>query len=339
LTLQFDAKPIFAGHQTFHPRFGWIKKAYDNAANDPLIFSREDATVRLGVGKNMVEAIRFWGNAFKVITNVQSGESKRATLAVPTNFGTAIFAENGYDTFAENPATLWLLHWFGNTAPSSLPIWRCFVNEFQVVEFTTSELENFCEEQIIGTPWKNPARASIEKDVDCIIRMYSSRDARGRQTIDDLMDSPFRQLGLLSTSPASDESYRFVIGDKPFLSDLLIAFFCIDFIAVNDPNSKTVTTTRLSSDGGSPGRLLKIPESKLLGALENVCTQINSLTIASPAGASQLILNKPPQAIATQLLNRIYKESKKSVPTCPTVGPEARDPFSPQTISKKRIAS
>ena len=340
MTLQFDAKPVFAGHQTFHPRFGWIKKAFDCADKDSLIFNREDATVVLGVGKNMVEAIRFWGTAFKVITPVSNPDSKRSTRSVPTNIGKAIFDSEGLDTFAENPATLWLLHWFANSKPSLLPVWRCFINEFQVVEFTTQELEVFCEEQISGTPWKKPVKASIGKDVDCIIRMYSSRDARGRQTIDDLMDSPFRQLGLISGSPAGEDSYRFVIGEKPFLSDLLIAYCCIDFIATNDPNSKTVTTTRLASDGGGPGRLLKISESKILEALESSCEQISSITIASPAGASQLVLNKTPQVVAEEILRKIYKvSSKKKVLNVPVVGFEAREPFADIVDSKKKLAS
>jgi hypothetical protein len=54
--------PVFARHETFHPRFGWLKKGFDLAKQDPDIFLREDAPVRLGVGKNMVSAIRYWCN-------------------------------------------------------------------------------------------------------------------------------------------------------------------------------------------------------------------------------------------------------------------------------------
>ena len=45
---------IFARHETFHPRFGWLKKGFDRASIDSETFLREDAPVRLGVGKNMV---------------------------------------------------------------------------------------------------------------------------------------------------------------------------------------------------------------------------------------------------------------------------------------------
>ncbi|MCT7964099.1 DUF4007 family protein [Laspinema sp. D1] len=53
-----SVNPVFARHETFHPRFGWLKKGFDKAKEDPGVFLAEDAPVRLGVGKNMVRSIR-----------------------------------------------------------------------------------------------------------------------------------------------------------------------------------------------------------------------------------------------------------------------------------------
>ena len=50
MSLEHFAAPSFAAHQTFHPRFGWIKKGYDAAADDPDVFNKQDAPVTLGVG-------------------------------------------------------------------------------------------------------------------------------------------------------------------------------------------------------------------------------------------------------------------------------------------------
>ena len=55
-------RPVFARHETFHPRHGWFRKAVVGVRADQ-IFTAADATVRLGVGKNMVRAIRFWATA------------------------------------------------------------------------------------------------------------------------------------------------------------------------------------------------------------------------------------------------------------------------------------
>jgi hypothetical protein len=52
----------FSGHETFPCRYAWLPKAVDTVNNNPAIFSDEDeAMIKLGVGKNMVRAIRFLG--------------------------------------------------------------------------------------------------------------------------------------------------------------------------------------------------------------------------------------------------------------------------------------
>ncbi len=93
-------EPIFARHETFHPRFGWLKKGFDLVEKDSGIFQREDAPVLLGVGKNMVRSIRYWCNTFKVLAENN-----------PSEFGRKLFTDGGWDSFLEDPASLWLLHW------------------------------------------------------------------------------------------------------------------------------------------------------------------------------------------------------------------------------------
>jgi len=39
---------VFARHETFHPRFGWLKKGFDKTVEDSQIFLKVDAPVRLG---------------------------------------------------------------------------------------------------------------------------------------------------------------------------------------------------------------------------------------------------------------------------------------------------
>lgn len=57
--MQPTTKPTFSGHETFQCRHLWLKKGYDFVKSGKA-FSDEDAVVELGVGKNMVTAIRYW---------------------------------------------------------------------------------------------------------------------------------------------------------------------------------------------------------------------------------------------------------------------------------------
>jgi hypothetical protein len=55
----------FSGHESFHCRPYWLKKGFDFVkANN--IFS-EKSGIELGVGRNMVNSIRFWLRAFDVV--------------------------------------------------------------------------------------------------------------------------------------------------------------------------------------------------------------------------------------------------------------------------------
>jgi hypothetical protein len=55
-----NLKYKFSGHQTFAFRYGWLEKGVRGVAACPTLFSEDDALVRLGVGKNMVDSIRHW---------------------------------------------------------------------------------------------------------------------------------------------------------------------------------------------------------------------------------------------------------------------------------------
>src|SRR5437867_3229094 len=96
----------FAGHETFAVRYAWLPKAYQALRENPRLFTdEEDAMVTLGVGKNMVRAIRFWVQVAG-IAEPAVGKSLRITP-----LGGALLDMDGYDPFLEDIKTLWLIHW------------------------------------------------------------------------------------------------------------------------------------------------------------------------------------------------------------------------------------
>ena len=81
-------RPRFSGHQTFPFRYGWLEKAYQHI-QDGRQFSDPDALIHLGVGKNMVESIRYWCDVF--------GLADEHGL---TSFATALLApQTGWDSY------------------------------------------------------------------------------------------------------------------------------------------------------------------------------------------------------------------------------------------------
>jgi hypothetical protein len=305
------AQKGFALHQTFPPRFGWLKKAYDIASADGKIFSDEEATVKLGVGKNMVDAIAFWAQAFRILDVEKSAKKKEASRFIPTSFGTLMFDEEiGLDPYLEIPHSLWLLHWMSLQPTTKVPTWWLAFSEFGRTEFSADDLVEFVYETVLVTSWKYDNRKAVLRDVDCLLRMYSPRLKKSRLTVDDYLDSPFRDLGIIGPSSLNKGEYRFQLGDKPNLDAKLVVLACIHFMSQMHTASSTVP--HLLNDSGAPGKVFRLTESSLTSYLHEGVLGIKGIKIATPAGVTQLVIEGELLDVASQLLSSLYSADLSS---------------------------
>ena len=305
------AEPVFARHETFHPRYGWFRKAVAAAAEDPGVFSAPDATVELGVGKNMVKAIRFWGLAAKLIEsdpNPPGSPAKRTRSVVPTEFGRLLFdPSSGWDPFMEDPGTLWLLHWKLLSPRSQLPVWWVAFNQFNAIEFDFSDLESACRGGIAsGAEWPAPHESSLRKDLSALLRTYAPAERTAHSRVEDLLDCPLRELGLIVRSQATG-NHRFAMGPKPTLPPAVAAYAVLDYIAYCEPTARTVLLSRMSTEPGAPGRAFRLSEAELADALRQAVEfSDGELDLASPAGAAQLVWRGEAAELANALLDHHY---------------------------------
>ena len=295
--------PVFARHETFHPRYGWVKKAVDAATRDPKIFNSDSAVVELGVGKNMVRSIRFWGLAYQVITPSKDTGS-RIPLAVPSNIGRTMFADDGWDPYGELAGTQWLLHWWLLAPGSIAPTWWLAFNELPAVEFSNEQLEQFVLDRV--RDWADPHPSSVQKDVSCLLRMYA-QGSTSRGAFDDAIDCPSRDLRIIT--PAAERGhYRFAIGAKPTLPPSVAAFAALDFVARTDQSARTVTVSRLATEPGGPGRVFKLTEVALVDLLERAAIEHEGgIDLTSAAGVPQVAFIDDPAVVATEILHDHYR--------------------------------
>ena len=293
------AMAVFARHETFHPRFGWLKKGYDLAVADPNIFLREDAPVLLGVGKNMVRSIRYWCSAFKVLV-----ETERQT--VPTRLGQQLLSDEGWDPFLENPASLWLLHWNLLKAPCTATAWAYAFGEFQAAEFTPEHLVDDLRDYANSFS-TNIADSSLRKDVNCLLRMYADQDSKKGPT-EDSIDCPFTSLRLLY-SVGDGRRYEFQVGPKETLPAELVVAACLEFAGIAENESSAMGVSRLAYLAGSPGRVFKLSEAAIAEAIEQVARQRKDqedLFISDSAGLLQLQYEGDPLEMSEAILNEYF---------------------------------
>lgn len=316
MRLSEAARPAFARHETFHPRYGWFRKAFAFSARDPRIFIREDAPVRIGVGKNMVRSIRFWGLAAKLITEDRAVAHSRTPDTVPTRLGFALFDETGWDPYMEDPGTLWLLHWLLLAPPCRLPVWWIAFHDFPAVEFEDHDLEVAVAAGLdSAADWTTPSPSSVKKDITALLRTYGPAVRSRRSNSDDQVDCPLRELNLIGDS-AVDGCRRFALGAKPTLPSAIAAYATFDYLSRTRPGGAgTITLSQLAREPGSPARAFKMSETDLSAALGPAVEGMggggseNKIRLVTLNGASQLAWPDDPASLAPGFLDEYYGSS------------------------------
>ncbi len=308
---------FFARHETFCPRYGWLKKGFDAVLEDPGIFDRADDIERLGVGKNMVRSIRFWCMAFHVIEPaIESGQRRLGGDMRVTPFGRALLSDDGWDPFLEDPASLWLLHWQLFSPPITATTWSIAVNLGHIGSFTLKELDQAIKERMNShTGLKRCSDSSVEKDASCFIRMYAPP---GIQRLSEEIECPFTDLGLLLTSEEK-QAFRFNMADKSTLPEEVFLAACCDYIQkswmLDLPRQglgsargvKSLSLNKATFHFNSPGAVFKLSETNVGYRLEQIRHRFpDDVHIDDQYGSLQIQFLREPQDLFCRALDQSY---------------------------------
>jgi len=311
------AEPSFSRHETFHPRFGWLHKAYTALTAPDIgsdVFLRDNATVTLGVGKNMVNAIRFWSYAFKLTVEFPKDPTSRANIASPTWEARWLLDENGADPYLEDTASLWLLHWWLLAKPCYTPTWWVAFHAQSTSRFNTSELTETTLRHVRLAGWEPPVEASVAKDADCLTKMYGRRrePVTGPQgSFEDMLDSTFRELGLLEPigfgRGNAANSWQFTSNARTSLPPALVTYACLDYAARNEAQQGgSIALARLANEPGGPGRAFRLREPEIAHALEETVGDHPQLTLVEGVGQRSLGFKAKPKELAWDVLDGYY---------------------------------
>lgn len=287
-------------HETFTPRYGWLKKGYEAAVLDSKFYKAPDAIERLGVGKNMVSSIRFWCQAFKVIKSDKNG------YVAPTELGRKLLDNNGWDPYLEDVASLWLLHWHLFVPHLETVSWPLALNKCNLWSFDLKQLSKV----IFNSAQKYPRFAEIsentfERDASCLIRMYTEQPSEKESEI----YCPFTQLGLIRKAEDNNSVY-FDTAEKRDLPDLIFTAACFSYISSYIPKSqRTISLSRLTYDFNSPGVVFKISESVVGSFLDNASKKLSGVSLLENGGNIQLYFEDDPQLLYLNALEKYYTES------------------------------
>jgi len=300
----------FSGHETFPFRYSWLKKGFDAVAEDGTIFLRDEAMTTLGVGKNMVRSIRHWCLSAGVIEAAASSNGRPSGHFRPSWLGQALFADDGWDPYLEDPATLWLLHWQIATNLRRSTTWFWAFSHFHEPEFTRDLLCSalFAWTQTVGA--KRIATSSLRRDIDCFLRTYLPARQSKVLLLEDTLDCPLVELGLVRTA-GDGQVFQFQRGLQPQLPNGILFYALADFWGNFAPAAGVLALSDAARQPGSPGQVFKIDEA----ALAERCGEIEdwtegALSYDETAGLKQLY--RRPRVEPLAVLERAYATAIRS---------------------------
>ena len=292
-----DMISAFGRHETFHPRYGWLKKAYDAIAENPKAFRRDDSIMKLGVGKNMVNAIRFWSLAFKMTKEGGDG-------LTTTAYGDAIFREDGIDPYLEMPDTLWLLHWLLLSRPCRVPVWWIILNNIASVRIRIDDLYDDVQRMVDESPaFDGPSQNSVRRDISVFMHMYTSK--QDRLTPEEYLDCPFRNMGLIRYE---GEQIRFAYGHKSGLTPEVVAFACSDFAAKSGTTMGSISAATLATYAGGVGNAFRLNEGDLAGCLEAASSSTRAFGTENINGTIHMTFQSAPDETARNILESLKRK-------------------------------
>jgi len=287
-------------HETFTPRYGWLKKGYDRCLSNPHVFNDDTAIEQLGVGKNMVRSIRFWCVLFRLLED----DEKPGCLR-PSNLGRKLLDTNsGWDSYLEDPASLWLLHWQIFRTPFMAVSWNIAFTYAMFQTFTARELAEAIYAKARGmAKIGDIAKGSFEKDASCILRMYASGN---RERAD--IRCPFTDLGLIMPAIESEvkDRYRYDTGPKQNLPDLVFMAAVLDYAAQWYPGQNSLSLSQITFGPMSPGMVFRLSESDCGQRLDRVYRHFEDTVFTETNGIRQIQFSAKPDELSWKCLERYY---------------------------------
>lgn len=283
-----DVRPTFGGHEKFVFRNGWLKKGLDAIIGDSLIFTRDEALVTLGVGKNMVRSIRHWCLAASVAQ--EKDGSGLAKPIVPSELGAKLLFRDGWDPYLEDMGSLWLLHWQLVSNRTRTLVWSIIFSSYFQAEFSKVQLTELINKQFEQMNIRT-TQGTIEREIDTFIRMYVPAGAQKNQVSEENLDCPLAELDIIQAI-LEEGLYRFNIGPKSSLPAAIVGYALFHFLSGRLQTRRTMAIEEALYQHGSPGQAFKLDEDSLVDYLELLeLTTTGMLRINETAGLRQIYLS------------------------------------------------
>ncbi|MFB1081897.1 DUF4007 family protein [Jeotgalibacillus sp. JSM ZJ347] len=246
----------FGQHQSFYLRPQWLFKGLREIQDNPRFFYQDDHFEKLGVGKNMAKAVRYWMNATKVLEEIKKDKIEHHL----TKIGEIILDK---DPHLQKLYTKGLLHYLLVTDKNVATTWYWFYNIYSEDVFDKNNVLNGLEDWVEENIERKVSKNSLKRDVDCLISTYLPKSFKNA-TPEDVIRSPFEELGLLTQTIKTNYT-KMKLTD--YNDDLV---FTVLLLYMDKHSKSEISVTELVRAPELLGRTFNLSQSDIVGTIENL---------------------------------------------------------------------
>ena len=275
----------FRAHDTFFIRKGWLNKGMKCVREKEDIFVARDENPMdiLGLGSNMVKALRYWLQAVGLTEEPRAGRRPQHF----TELGERVFE---HDRYIEELGTLYLLQYKLASNREDATAWYFFFNEFNISEFSKDDFVESLQKYIkMSDDSSEVAARSLADDFNCIVNTYLPRykSNPGKTTPENNIDCPFGELGLIDILNKKKKTYKKCTPAAGTINPWVALAVIVD----NAGEHKEISLSELLTGAGNIGRVFNLDSINMLDLLYEI-ERMGEIKINRTAGLDVInILN------------------------------------------------
>ena len=264
-------------HESFSIREGWLVKGIKAVIDNPKVFSSQSATEILGIGSNMVKALKYWLIATRIIDD----SSKNVQLS---EFGQLL---NKYDEYLDDDFSWWMIHIMMGLNIDEFYTLNMFLNKCTMQTFSKEDLFDVISKRFASKNMIFNEKILVD-EINMIIKTYC---------VDDKIDNPENNFAC----PLSNLELIKKIGknlyerNKPSVKKmnyLIVYYLILNVIADND----SMSIDDLINAENGPSKILNLDKILLNDYLDEL--RVNKLIEVNRTAGLNMIYIKQRMTIA-----------------------------------------
>ncbi|CAH1222951.1 hypothetical protein PAECIP111892_05244 [Paenibacillus auburnensis] len=254
----------YARHQSFYIRDKWFSKGLKAVKQNKRFFFNEYAFETVGLGKNMLESLKYWLFAFDVLEEKTVEGQRIHTL---TELGEILFQN---DRLLQKNETLAILHYhlvMNRNDYSTVFDW--YFNRYRETSVSKPDLFSSFVTWVSQNEVKEISENSLKRDIDCLIQFYTK--APDDNDPEDGMFSPFSKLTLMKSERSGEgfDTIKKIIPEPNAIGIISLYYILLNSDAI--PEDRLISVDEIVNGDNLWGKIFNLSRNKVVEAL-NILT-------------------------------------------------------------------